>query len=508
MGVKVSGPAYTGSPCNTPARNPRLIEFRFCVAVQAAKETCMQTTSSRWAATVVLTAVVMTGPLFSQTRTLRVGAARTEITPPVNPAYPPSGRYDHEKMYIRAIVLDNGETRAALIGVDLPDVTNGIWQGAAPLIAKELNAPIENIIMSATHSHSATHSGPPPPAFNVIDTGATVKAMVSAVQQAKTKLQLARVGFGTGQVYLNVNRDAISKETRLWTQAANPEGPSDKTLAVVLFTDSQGAPIAGYMNYAMHAINAFLTGITSADFPGAACRWVEKAFDDRMVMIFTQGASGDQNPLLLRPGTNALASKTGVPITGYEMVREKIEAPLREGTVPHGKLDPEVADRLERWIDAQGLLIGEEAIRVMTNIDKKSDDVRIWGAQKIITLPGRNRTNTGREGEPGTYAEGPPVNIRLGVLGIGNIALTSIDAEIYNLFAQHLKKASPMANTVMVTSANGRTNSGYIIDDAAYNRNTFQALGNRLQPGHAEQGIVGGMLELIEQYNTGNNSGK
>jgi len=437
---------------------------------------------------------------FSQSRILKVGAARVDITPPVNPAYPPSGRYDHEKLYIRAIVLDNGETRAALIGADLPDITNDIWSGAAPAIAKELNCPVENLILSATHSHSACPSGPPPPRFNEIKTEPNIKAMLNAVQLAKAKLQPARVGFGTGLAYLNVNRDAISKDSRLWTQAANLEGPSDKTLAVVLFTDLNGAAIAGYMNYAMHAINGFLTGITSADFPGAACCYIEKAFKNNMVMIFTQGASGDQNPLWLRPGTNALASKSGVDISGFEMVREKIEAPLRDGSVPHGKLDPEVAENLERWIDALGLMLGEEAIRVMTHIDRNRSDVRILGVQKIVTLPGRKRTNTGREGEPGTYEDGPSVDIRLGLLGIGDIALTTIDAEIYSIFAQHLKRVSPMTNTVMVTNANGRTRSGYIIDDSAYGRNTFQALGNRLKPGYAEPGIINGLVALIEQY--------
>ncbi|MCK7536456.1 MAG: hypothetical protein MZV63_38500 [Marinilabiliales bacterium] len=268
-------------------------------------------------------------PGFSQGRSLRVGAARVDITPPVNPDYPPSGRYDHEKLFIRAIVLDNGETRAALLGGDIPDVYEVIWAGAAPLIAKELECPVENIILSPTHSHSACPSGPPPPRFNEVKTEPTIKAMVDAVRQANARLQPAQVGFGTGAAYLNVNRDVISKETRLWTQAANMEGPSDKTVAVVLFTDLAGKPIAGYMNYAMHPVNGFLTGITSADFPGAACCHIEKAFNNDMVMIYTQGASGDQNPLWIRPGTNALASKTGVEITGYEMTREKIEAPLR-----------------------------------------------------------------------------------------------------------------------------------------------------------------------------------
>ena len=39
----------------------------------------------------------------------------------------------------RAIILDNGETRAALVGADLPDITNVMWSGAALVNAKELN---------------------------------------------------------------------------------------------------------------------------------------------------------------------------------------------------------------------------------------------------------------------------------------------------------------------------------------------------------------------------------
>jgi hypothetical protein len=49
---------------------------------------------------------------------LRVGAARIEITPPADPAHPPTGKYAHAHLYVRAIVLDNGSARAALIGAD------------------------------------------------------------------------------------------------------------------------------------------------------------------------------------------------------------------------------------------------------------------------------------------------------------------------------------------------------------------------------------------------------
>ena len=434
--------------------------------------------------------------------TLRVGAARVDITPAAYPANPPSGKYAHEKLYARAIVLDNGSARAALIAADQGGLPEIVWQAASKQIAAELNCPVENIVMSATHTHSGWGPGgfpgmrgltpdanaPPPP---------IVGHLVDAVRQAKANLQPARVGFGTGKSYLNVNRDAIDGDTHLWTQAPNLDGPSDKTVAVVEFLSPFGQPIAAYMDYAMHPVNGFLAGLTSADFAGATSRYVEQAFNDKMVAVFVQGASGDQNPLYLRAGTNAMASQSGVPITGFVMTREPIEAPIRDKKVKTVPVDPKVEDVLERVMDSEGVLLGEEVIRVMTNIKRLDADPTIVAAQKIVTCPGRKRIDNGREGAPGTYEDGDPVNIRLGAMRIGNIALTSVDAEIYSPIAMRLKRESPFADTFMVTLANGAANSGYIPNDTAFGAQTFQVLGSRLKPGCAESAIVNGLLDLI-----------
>jgi hypothetical protein len=56
-----------------------------------------------------------------------------------------------------------------------------------------------------------------------------------------------------------------------------------------------------------------------------------------------------------------------------------------------------------------------------------------------------------------------------------------VDAEVYTLIAQRMKRQSPMTNTVMVTLANGRAPSGYIPDDASFSHNSFQVLGSRLK---------------------------
>jgi neutral ceramidase len=433
---------------------------------------------------------------------LRVGAARVDITPPPSASNPPTGKYAHEHLYVRAIVLDNGSARAALIGADQAGLPEIVWTTASKQIAKELDCPIPNIVMSATHTHSGWGPGGPGPGMFHLDPNAPpppiVGQIVDAVKQAKAQLQPARMGFGTGFSYLNVNRDVIDPTTHLWTQGPNLNGSSDKTVAVIKFETPEGQPIAAYIDYAMHPVNGYLAGFTSADFAGATSRYVEQAYGDKMVAIFAQGASGDQNPLYLRAATNALASRSGVPITGNVLTREKVEAPLRDGKVTEHPLDPAVRDALERVMESEGVLLGEEVIRVMTNTTRMDSSPAISAGQDMATCPGRHRLDNVREGTPGNYEEGDPVHIRLGVLRVGDVALASVDAELYSAIGKRLKEQSPMANTIMVTLANGMANSGYIPDDASFGAYTFQVLSSRLKPGCAESAIDGGLMDLIQ----------
>ena len=417
---------------------------------------------------------------------LRAGAARVDVTPAANALpIPLTSVRDH--LFARAIVLDNGIARAALVGIDLIGIDEDLWADASKQISQELQCPVENIIVSATHDHSSPYpdwGGPnAPPDPNLPAFRAKLKqGVIDAVRQAKAKLQPARMGFGTGVTYLNVNRDAIHPETRLWYQGPNLEGVSDKTVAVMKFESLTGEPIAVYVNYAMHAIDYYLMGILSADFPGATSRYVEQAYDDKVVAVWTTGAAGDQNPLYLRVYSAARKAKDAAD-------KDPAAAPALAKAV----------NDLNNWVDSMGRVMGEEVLRAMDTTKKTYSDVRIWGGTKTFSCPGRNRTDNLREGGPGTYVDGEPVNIRLGLLTIGNTAFASVNAEVYNPIALRLKKESSIANTVMVTVANGRANSGYIPTDEAFGRYTFQVLSTRLKPGCAENNIVNGELDLLSQ---------
>jgi hypothetical protein len=269
---------------------------------------------------------------------------------------------------------------------------------------------------------------------------------------------------------------------------------------VLKFVDASGKPIGVYVNYAMHPINGYLANFGTADFPGAMSRYIEKNYGDTAVAIFSQGASGDQNPLYMHLSTDGLASRSGTPITGDEMVREPIESRLREQGLAGKPMDPAVRDRLENWIQVEGQVLGEEVIRVMTNSTHLEQDVRIWGDTVEVTCPGRKRTDQGREGMQGAYVDAPPVPFHLGVVAIGDVAITHIDAEVYTLIGQRVKKQSPLTNTIFTTIADGRADTGYIPDDASFVHLSFQALGSHLKPGCAEDTIANTLADLVGKY--------
>ena len=434
---------------------------------------------------------------------LQVGAAKVDITPPAD-ALPTGYNAIHDPLYARAIVINNQHTKAVLLSADLAMLSDDVYAELAHAIAQELECPIEQILIAATHTHGAPtpHATPIPGqisnTFLSFDSAyaARIKdGALAAVRQAHASRQPARMGYGTGQCYLNVNRDAIHPETRTWYQGTNLDGPSDKTVAVVKFEALDGSLIAVYINYAMHANLMFLRNELGADFPGATASYLEDVYGEHVVALWTSGAAGDQNPLDWRLGEPAVAAvkRPQLAAAGGDPHDVIALANFVEATV-----DRETLQRGTRLINSIGQVLGEEVIRVLEHSTRTATTIRIWGTQQTIACPGRRRLDRGREGAPGRYEDGEPVTLRLGLLVMGTVALVAVTGELYTIIGQRLKQLAPYGHTVVVTLANGRS-VGYIPDDAAYARHTFQVLSTRIKPGYAEQAIVDTVLDLMDQ---------
>ena len=102
------------------------------------------------------------------------------------------------------------------------------------------------------------------------------------------------------------------------------------------------------------------------------------------------------------------------------------------------------------------------------------------GSFAMVRCPGRDRTDQGRAGVEGTYKEAAPVEIRLGLLRVGEVMIGAVNAEIFTSIAQRLKRESPYKATMLATLTNGAARSGYIPDDASFGKQTFEVLSSRL----------------------------
>lgn len=434
---------------------------------------------------------------------LRIGAAKVDVTQ-WSGLPTPAAKYEHQRAFVRAIVIDNGVTRAALISIP---GSRFDWPGISQQVSNELNIPVTQIVASSTHAHSFMSIR----SRIELPLEPLTQAVLGAVRQAKSTLQPARMGFSTGNSYLNVNRDAIYPDTRKWGQYSNLDGASDKTVAVLSFAKPSGEPIAVYASYAMHPVNAYALDVTTGDYPEAMSRYVEKAFGDQAIVTFALGAAGDQNPLYLRTSTNVMATRSGHTITGYEMNREISEGPLRVvdangKAVLNKPADPAAMDTLLRFIESEGQILGEEVIRVMTLTKLNNDSARIAGYQKTPQCPARRRTNgdkmdpNSREGMAAVYVDAPPLGIPIGVLAIGPVAIAAVGEEPYSMIGVKAKQAAPLASTMVVSLANERARTGYIPDDASYGHQTFQVLNSALKQGCGERAIVDTITELQTQY--------
>src|SRR5512136_1443631 len=432
---------------------------------------------------VLLAIVLLTFGALLQAADLpfKAGAAKIDVTPTQLPKNS-EGILDHT--YARAIVIDNGVTRAALVSVDTGMLGEQVWRTVSQRIEKELGIPAQNLIMNPTHTHSAS--------------GGTAEQIFDVIKAATEKLQPARMGYGTGVSYINVNRNIIDRKTNKWWEGPNYDGPSDKTVAVIKFETLAGEPIAVYFNYACHAVVTGNTDMVSGDFPGETERYIEDSFDDRIVALFSAGAQGDQNPIYFQQTFDL----RDIRIKDYAKRGQDISNAMPPGGQGLNKQDPTVKkllDQQKQMILSMGQFLGEEVKRVMREMVpvRMATGGTISAAQKMISFPGRDRIGQGRAGVEATYTDGPDVQLRLSLLVIDDIAIGGCNAEIFNLIAQRFKKESPVGRSIFVSMANGIGNSGYIPNDAAFGFQTFEVLSSRCKPGYAESAIVNGLLDLI-----------
>jgi hypothetical protein len=218
---------------------------------------------------------------------LEVGAGMRVITP--DPLLPVSGglgtpspaREKRGDLTARAVVLRQGETRVAIVSLDLigfPMVLGDRVRALVPEI------PARNILIGSTHTHSAPdcyafpdgrggHTGD-------LDYMALVcKRTAEAIRAAHEALQPASIKIATAEAQGKI--------------AYNYYAPDlyDRRMSVIQAIDQEGGAIATLVNYAIHPeVLGNSVGILSPDLIGPMCEQIEA--NGGGMALFMNGAQG------------------------------------------------------------------------------------------------------------------------------------------------------------------------------------------------------------------------
>src|SRR5687767_10489847 len=93
-------------------------------------------------------------------QSLQAGAATSNITPEIGAPIvgghlPAPSSHVHDDLHARCLVLDDGTTKLALVTCDFVGIHRNVCDAAKKRIEEQTGIPAKNILISATHTHSA-----------------------------------------------------------------------------------------------------------------------------------------------------------------------------------------------------------------------------------------------------------------------------------------------------------------------------------------------------------------
>jgi hypothetical protein len=224
---------------------------------------------------------------------LLIGSASEDITPELGC---PLAGFDarkgvaqkvHDPLHARALVVDDGSTRIALISVEVLAVSLAFAERVRAAVEGRTGIPAANVVIAATHTHcgpvTINHFFNQGQALDAAYLDRLAKGIVSSVEKALAGRQPRRLRIGLVPVDgVGVNRRSADGK------------PVDPVAGVLLVEELDGAPVAVAVNYACHpTVLGPNTLEISADFPYYTIRQLSRQLGAGVDVLYFNGAEGD-----------------------------------------------------------------------------------------------------------------------------------------------------------------------------------------------------------------------
>lgn len=442
---------------------------------------------------------------------LQVGATVTDVTPLELPVIVNGSMTSRSidkvntPVNARTVVIDDGENRIAICVVDSCMLPRQLCDDVKALTANQTGLKADQILISATHAHSA------PSSMGALGTDADEKyvaflreRLVKSFVDAEKNLEPAKVGWGLEQApEFTALRRWIKRPDRLDLDPfGNPtvranmhagrnhddvtgeSGPEDPDLSLISFQSPTGRPIAVIANFSMHY---FGDRDLSSDYFGRFSEGLRKRIAPEQaeghppfVGMMSHGCSGDiwrRDYKVYDPKAEDFTIESfsegllDVAMQAYEKIEyQDADVEMAEERIPLNYRTPDL--QLLKWSEA---IVAEMGDR----LPKTKEEIY---AREQVLLHQMQSTEIVVQG-----------------LRIGDIGIATTPNETYALTGLKIKLNSPLPKTMVIELANG--GDGYIPPPEQHylgGYNTWAARSAGLEV-EAEPKIVATALHLLEQ---------
>jgi Neutral/alkaline non-lysosomal ceramidase, N-terminal len=475
----------------------------------------------------LLTIVLLAAPIlrFSQATTaaqdgathrLLAGAATSNITPTLGEIIvgnwtPVPATHIHDELHARCLVLDDGDTRIAIVIADNVGIPRRVLDEAKRLTREQTGIPVDRILIASTHTHSATNArgSEREDASEPLDRYQTFLAgrVADGIRRAINNLEPARVGWGSGSLPQQVfNRrwfmrpgphlnnpfggtDKVQMNPTVGSpDLLKPAGPTDPEIGLLSVSSTSGRPIALLANYSLHYVGGVPNGHVSADYFGVFARRIVRLLEVEnqerpLVAMLSNGTSGDVNNIDFRGGQRTLPRYARMELVANQVAAEVF--------------------RVMQTIEYHDSIRVAMVQRELTLETRRPAPALIGWAREVLARP---------EGAPSKHprekiyaertlrmAEMPPrIDVPLQALRIGDAAFVTMPFEVFAEMGLELKARSPFPDTFAVSLANGAY--GYLPTPGQHELGGYESwLGTNKVEIEAAPKIVDMLLRMLDQ---------
>ena len=410
----------------------------------------------------------------SPKRLLSAGAATSNITPPlgaeiVGGFLPVPSTHVHDELHARCLVLNDGKTTIAFVVCDLLGLHRSVCLESRQRIEALTGIPGSHVMISATHTHSATSAiGETPRAF-VSDRALSdyelfvARRIADGVRRAMNVRRPAEIAFGSIDLPEHVfNRRWFMKEgtvpvtpfggtldkVKMNPPAGSinliePAGPTDPAVSFIALREPMGRLISVFSAYSLHYVGGVGNGHISADYFGEFSETLKKLqptgdVDPPFVAMMANGTSGDINNINFR--TPRPAKK---PYEQMKYVADDVASKVNAALTTVNWMSDISLDARYKELD----LAWRKVDANLLNWAEQTEAKAVPGPPDIPTVyAGRIK----RLAKPSPETRAP-----VQVLRIGQICIGTSPCETFAETGLEFKKRSPFPQSFMVELANG-----------------------------------------------------